>query len=58
MYHYDQVKAAYLKLGDEREKKAILMNIDFVETESIKDRKKLLSKGVCVCGVWIALLYV
>lgn len=41
-----QVKNAYAKLMDENQKKAILMNIEHVEKEVVRERKKLVSKGV------------
>ena len=43
---FEQVKGAYLKLQDEAQKKVIIMNIEYVKTETMKDRRRLISKGV------------
>lgn len=43
---FEQVKRTYTTLCDDQQKASILMNIEFVENEFIKERKKLISKGV------------
>lgn len=41
-----QLKTAYHKLMDEKQRNVILLNIEFVEGEVKKERKRLLGKGV------------
>ena len=41
-----QLKNAYHKLMDEKQRNVVIMNIEFVEKETRKERKRLLNKGV------------
>ena len=41
-----QLKTAYHKLMDEKQRNVVLMNIEFVEKEVKKERRRLLGKGV------------
>ena len=41
-----QVKTAYQKLCDEKEKNVVVINIEHITEEVMKERKRLLNKGV------------
>jgi hypothetical protein len=41
-----QLKTAYHKLMDEKQRNVVIMNIEFVESEVKKERRRLLGKGV------------
>ena len=41
---FEYVKAAYQKLMDDDQRKMVIMNIDYVRSEVVKDRKRLLAK--------------
>lgn len=43
---FEEVKTAYQKLQDEREKRAVLMHIEHVRHETLKERRRLVAKGV------------
>jgi tetratricopeptide (TPR) repeat protein len=42
---FEQVKTAYQKLCDEKEKKVVVMNIEHVKGELAKERRRALAKG-------------
>lgn len=42
-----QLKDAYQKLCDEGQRNTIIMNIEHVRSEVMKERRKLINKGVC-----------
>lgn len=41
-----QVKSAYHKLTDQKQRDVIVMNIEYVQSELDKERRRLISKGV------------
>eukprot|EP01035_Chromulina_nebulosa_P017097 gene17097-22610_t len=43
---FEEVKLAYQKLMDPDQKKSIVANVEYIRREVIKDRKKLISKGM------------
>ena len=43
---FPQVKTAYQKLCDEKEKNVVVINIEHITEEVMKERKRLLNKGV------------
>jgi hypothetical protein len=48
LLYIEQLKTAYHKLMDEKQKHVVIMNLEFVEKEVKKERKRLLGKGVRV----------
>ena len=44
---FEQIKTAYQKLCDEKEKNVVVMNIEHIKEEVAKERRKLVAKGVC-----------
>lgn len=45
---FEEVKTAYEKLTDEREKKTVLMHIEHVRKETQRERRRLLAKGLSI----------
>ena len=43
---FEQVKTAYQKLMDPDQRRVIIMNVEYVRQEVLKERKKLITKGV------------
>ena len=43
---FEQIKTAYQKLCDEKEKNVVVMNIEHIKEEVAKERRKLVAKGV------------
>ena len=43
---FEEVKKAYQKLCEEDQRKTVIMNIEFVKAEVLKERRRLLNKGV------------
>ena len=44
--NFQQVKTAYQKLCDEKERNVVVINIEHITEEVMKERKRLLNKGV------------
>lgn len=43
---FEQVKASYHKLQDEKQRNVVVMNIEYVQGELDKERRRLISKGL------------
>jgi thymidylate kinase len=45
---FEQVKTAYQKLQDEKQRGVVVLNIEYILEEFNKERRRLISKGVSV----------